>query len=288
MGKAISTKIVINRTTHFQRMGDFLLRAKQHYSFSAQERKELLITAVISGFVLSFRNWGTVTFDPLQGVFNWLVFSFFVAVFLFVHVSAQKLFAIKIGYKATYSYWLNGLLIGFVVAFISYGFIPVLLTGTVAIELVPRLRIGRFRYGLNYKDLAKIAFAGPLANILLIIILQPFLRHSIKVALPELGDFFFTLILINALIALYSLLPFKNTNGITIFGASRAAYIFCFFFVLICSLPYFVAYALELVRPELVQVILGTVTGLPFVIVSAIISFLIMVFYSTGIDVAEK
>ena len=213
-------------------MGDFLLRAKMHYSFSGQEQKEFLITAFVTAFILTFRKWGTVTFDAEQGIINILLAFVLVAIIMFVHISAQKLLALKLGFVATYTYWLNGLFAGLILAFFSYGFVPIILTGTVLIEHHARLRLGRFRYGLNYKDLAKISFAGIFANLLMILLMKPLVQFSGSPALQELAT---TIIWMNVLIAAYGMLPFKNTNGLNIFMASRPAYVFCLVLVLIYS-----------------------------------------------------
>lgn len=218
-------------------MGDYLLRVKMHYTFSKQEQKEFLITCLITAFILFsgylLRKWD-LSWDNMPTLIYTYVETFvLVSIIFFIHVCAQKLLALKLGFIATYTYWLNGLFAGLILSFFSYGLIPVILTGTVMIEYHPRLRLGRFRYGLNYKDLAKISFAGAFANILLILLMKPLLTFSTSPALKELVS---NIIWFNVLIAAYSLLPFKNTSGLNIFMASRNAYVFCLVFVLIYSL----------------------------------------------------
>lgn len=244
-------------------MGEYLLRVKAYFRFTPNEWREFFITVFAVGFILSFRKWGSVTFDPVQGVTNLILYSLFVLLFLFLHVAAQKLLALYMGYRAQYTYWLNGIFVGVLTAFISYGVVPVVLTGTVILEHMPRLRLGRFRYGLNYKDVAKVSFAGPLMNVFVVLLLEPFyLSNAYSAAMHA---FILDLIWINVLLALYSLLPFKNTNGLNIFFASRTAYVFCFFFVLLFS-------------------ILVLAVSVFSIIISAVLAFLVAIIYATILD----
>jgi hypothetical protein len=246
-------------------MGDFLFRVRTHYKFTKQERNELIIAAIICAFILTFRKWGSTTFDAAQGITNLIVAFVALCVLLFIHISAQKLIAIKLGYEATYSYWLNGLFAGIIISFVTYGYLPVLLVGTVTIAHVERLRLGRFRYGLNYKDLAKISFAGPLASIAVILVLQPF--FNLAGAGAGFHQLITDLIWMNVLLTVYALLPFKNTTGLNIIVSSRIAYVFCLAFAIIFSLLVLAAnlfnVILALVLAVLTTIIFGTLVDKP-------------------------
>jgi hypothetical protein len=248
-------------------MGDFLLRVKVHFKFSKEEVRTFFITSIISAFIISFRKWGAVTFDPIQGVTNLLLSFVFVVLFLFIHISAQKLLAIKLGYLATYTYWLNGLFIGLILAFVTYGFVPVLFTGSVIVDTIPRLRLGRFRYGLNYKDLAKISFAGPFANIILLALLKPF--YVWQGASAGFHNFVYDLIWINILLAVFAMLPFKNTSGLNIIVSSRIVYVYCFVFVIGYSLLVLAA---------------GTFS----LILSAVLAGILAIIYTTIVEKPDK
>src|SRR3989344_8796522 len=180
---------------------------REHFSFNRKELLEMFWTSLAFGFILSFRKWGTgQRGDVTAGVTNTVTGAIVVFLCLFAHVSLQKLVAIKLGYKATYSYWLNGVLFSIFLIFLSFGYIPFMLPGAVMIEHIPKLRLGKFRYGLNLKDVARVALAGPLSHVLIILILGPFLFIS------GLNDFLVSVVLVNLLLAIYSTLPIPKID----------------------------------------------------------------------------
>lgn len=212
-------------------MGDFTLRIKNHFRFSHEERLGFLYTVLAAAFILSFRKWGTVEFDWVQGISNMILCGIIFLVCLFVHIATQKLISIRMGFSAKYTYSRNGIFVGVLMAFLSYGYIPVLMNGSIELDSITRLRLGRFRYGLNMKDLAKVAFAGPASNIVITLILEPF--FAIAPAGSSAYDLLMLIVWTNFLIAIYALLPFKNCSGLHIFIASRGTYVLAFFFVLL-------------------------------------------------------
>lgn len=202
---------------------------KENFSFSRKELTQLFWTSLAFGFALSFRKWGVGdAFDVLEGLFNLLLAAVVVLLSMYIHVSLQKLVAIKLGYKATYSFWLNGVLFSIFLAFLSYGYIAFILPGAVMIESVPKLRLGKFRYGLNLKDIARVALAGPVAHILIILLIGPlfFVGRS---------DVILSIIIVNLLLAIYSALPIpkidvpskmdSGSDGLGLFFFSRTLYV---------------------------------------------------------------
>jgi hypothetical protein len=215
---------------------------RQNFSFSTQEIKELFWTSLAFAFMLaSYYERLFVVVGDLRIVITDAFVAFFVlalmTVFLamFLHVSLQKLVGIKLGYRVKYSYWLNGILLGLFLSVMTLGQIPVLslfiLPGAVTLEHITQLRLGKFRYGMNAKDIARVSLAGPLSHVILTM---------------GLGILYFTfnrnqiiahLITANLLLLIYSMLPVPKidvptkidsaSDGLGLFFYSRTVYILC-------------------------------------------------------------
>lgn len=211
---------------------------KEHFGFSRTELSQLFWTSLAFGFALSFRKWGTgETVDISVGIINLFFATLAVLFSLYIHVSLQKLVAIKLGYKATYSYWLNGVLFTIFLSFLSFGYIAFILPGAVMIEHIPKLRLGKFRYGINLKDIARVALAGPLSHILIILIIGPLFFISGR------EENLLSIIIINLLLAIYSSLPIpkidipskmdSGSDGLGIFYFSRSLFVLVFITIVV-------------------------------------------------------
>lgn len=209
-----------------------LYSMKKHLQFSKKEVRDILITGVVFGFILSFRLWGGENFNFKEGFINFL--AFFVLSFLIIYLSksVQKMVSIKLGYIATHKYSWMGLLVGLTLCFYTNGFIFILLPGSVVIEHVATLRLGKFRYGLNYKDLAKIAFAAPFVCLLIAILLKP-IYFATKI------DFIFKIIKMNLMLVVFSLLPIPSNDGMHLFRSSPKIWVFLMSTALVFSLLVF-------------------------------------------------
>lgn len=188
-----------------------------------------LISIFTSGFILSFRKWGIEGFDYKIGLVNLAIYTFLFFSLFTVYVLTQKIVAAYKGYKAEFVLWPNGPLIGVLITFMSYGFIPFLYLGNTELETIKRLRIGLFRREAQFKDLMQIAIAGPLALILLVLlILEP-------IYFITQNEFISSIILIASIIILFTSLPLPHTNAMNILMYSRTMWITVFVFSL-CSI----------------------------------------------------
>lgn len=219
---------------------------KENFSFNRKELLELFWTSLAFAFILSFRKWGSGKSVNLgEGLYNLIFALIFVLLAMFVHVVLQKVVAIKLGYKATYSYWLNGILLSVFLVFMSVGIIMFILPGAVMIEHIPKLRLGKFRYGTNLKDIARVAFAAPMAHILTVMIIGIFFFAFGK------PDILFSFIFLNLLLAVYSMLPIPKidwptkmdagSDGLGVFFFSRTLYVLVFATVLFFAVLVFLA-----------------------------------------------
>ena len=219
-------------------MYGYFYSLRKNFSFSQTELLQISWTSLAFAFILTFRKWGVgKEFDATVGITN-LILAFLVVVLsMIAHVSLQKAVAIKLGYKATYSYWLNGILICLFLGFLSFGILIFILPGAVMIEHIPSLRLGKFRYGTNLKDIARIALAGPIAHVVIVLLLGLLFFGSGK------SDILFSIILVNLLLAIYSMLPIpkidsptkmdSGTDGLGMFYFSRTLYVLVYATILI-------------------------------------------------------
>lgn len=215
-------------------------------NFSEQELKNFFFIVVFSGFILSFRRWGTETFDATAGIANFAVFSLIFLIIYAVFIIAQKFMAGYLGYNCKYSLWHFGPAIGIFVTFVSYGFLPFLYLGSIDLKENERMRLGKFRPYLNIKDLMWVGIAGPIAMLLLIIIvLQPlyFLTQSTLI---------FDFITSVSWVLLFTSLPLPKTNGINVLLYSRKVWAIYFFFSL---LTFFLVRAMSIYAYLIIAVI---------------------------------
>lgn len=222
---------------------------KEYFRFSGKELREIIWTSIAYALILTFRQWGIgKTVDIQAGISHLIIALIFVFLAMYAHVSLQKIVAIRLGYTATYQYWLNGLLFCVVLAFLTNGasgVIGLILPGAITVQLVPKLRLGKFRFGVNLKDVARIGMAGSIAHILLVMIFGFFYFYAGR------SDIVFTFMVINLFLAVYSMLPIpkidvptkmdSGSDGLAVFFFSRTLYILIFVTVLVFSLLVFFA-----------------------------------------------
>ena len=217
-------------------MQELAYRVEKRFKFTGKEIRYLLVTVVVAAFVLNFRSWGGDEFSFGEGMTNLIITGVVVFISFLIHFAAQKVVALSMGYVSKYKYWLNGILISLIVTFFTYGYFPLFFTGSLWHDTVTKLRVGEFRGGPKHKEIGYIAFAGPLANILIVCLVAP-------LYLATEGAFFHTIFVANLLIAVFSLLPiptfekirqFKGgTTGLYLFIASRWLYVLIFLTVLL-------------------------------------------------------
>jgi len=222
----------------------FMYYLKNHLTFEKKEIRDILITAVCLGFILSFKHWGGAYFDIVVGLKNF-VGMFLVALFsILIAIFVQKLISIKTGYKAKYKAWLLGLLIGLYICFISDGDWYLFLPGGIIISSIELHRIAKHRKMLRLRDKAFILFFGPFTFIVLAYLFRAFFISGASNLLVERA------VILNMALAVYTILPipqiealfprlhFKETanlNGFEIFYWSKTVYVFSFLFIIVMT-----------------------------------------------------
>ncbi|MBN1377038.1 hypothetical protein JW949_01750 [Candidatus Woesearchaeota archaeon] len=198
---------------------------REFFRYTNQETKEIFISIIFMAFIFSFLPLSLGFGNVLFVLTSSLIIT---GISFFIHVSLQKAISVLRGYVATYKYWLIGLLFSLITAFVSMGTLPLVLPGVIEIDIVERLRLGKFPYGINYGELAFISLAGPMSNIFIAFLLKP-------LYIITNSSLFKYAIIINLLIAVFTLLPLPHNTGLNIFMNSRLLFYVSFFTVLLYS-----------------------------------------------------
>jgi len=243
---------------------------KENYSFSRKEFTEVFWTSIAFAFMLTsyYKNIFIIGTDvrlvlSYEAVLFFLLATCIVFAAMYFHVALQKLAGIKLGYKVTYQYWLNAILVGVFLSVVTLGKVPLLsvflLPGSVTLEHIPKLRLGKFRFGTNAKDIARVSLAGPLSHILMVMLLGIvyFISGNDKTVM--------IFITANLLLMIYSMLPIPKidlptkmggaSDGFGIFFYSRQIYLLCaatvlFYAILIwtaSTFSFIIAFALGII-----------------------------------------
>jgi hypothetical protein len=197
------------------------------FTFSRKEFWPFIVAVVFSGFILSFRKWGTTQFNAVEGMSNLILYSLLFMIIYFFFIVAQKYVAAYMGYDCTLELWYYGPVIGLLITFMTYGYFPFLYLGNVKLKEDYNLRLGKFRYYLNIKDLMYVGITGPLFIILFLLLIVHPLYFVTKA--PILLD----VIIASTWIMLFSSFPLPKTNGINVLLKSRVIWVMYFGFSLI-------------------------------------------------------
>ena len=197
---------------------EFLSRIKDFFSFSRQERNNLLLALLLLAFIFSFRDWGTESFSLTQGLQHFILMFLVAGMSILFRISCQKLYGLSEGYKIEFRVWWTGMLISLILAFITFGKIPTILLGGATSAFMVRQRLGEFRYGYSYWQSGMISLWAVYAGLILAI----FFALG-KFALPE-SYFFAKGIWFNLIMGLCALLPLPRLEGVNVFFAARWLY----------------------------------------------------------------
>ena len=233
-------------------MSEFSYHLKTYLTFSKKENRDLFMTGLVMTMILFFYLWAKypdvhITFvtGKISALTIGILFIITYAILILMVVSA-KLFAIKKKYTASYSGWFNGLLIGFVITFASYGFVPVAFPGIIEITAIERLRYGKPLPYENNKHIFRTLMTGLTTVFILALVFKQLHAISGSIIFEGAKD-------IAALILLFGILPFPNNFGSHMFYTNRKSY-FIFSFISI-------VFALGVLLNSSFALIIGLVGG---------------------------
>ncbi|MBI2125052.1 hypothetical protein HYU08_00695 [Candidatus Woesearchaeota archaeon] len=191
---------------------------RDYFRFEKQEISFLIPALLLTAFMFSFNDWGDTEFDIALGIKNFLIALIIVAFSVLARLSWQKIDALKKGYKAEFKGWWTGIIIALIITLISKGKVTPVLMGSVVASFMVRHRLGSFRYGFSYFENALISFWGIIANLILSLIFAVALYFF-----PE-NTFFQQALRFNWIMALCSILPLPQLDGLNIYFGSRGLY----------------------------------------------------------------
>ncbi len=220
---------------------------KRAFNFNDKEASLVIIISLLSGFILSFRMWGTDRFDASVGLSNLFLYSILFMFLFFIFLASQKFIAATMGLDARVSVWKYGPPIGVLVTLMSYGLIPFIFMGGVSLKEIPRLRVGKFMgTAVNIKEMLFVGLFGPLVLILLslLVFFPLYLLSGISV--------FYDLVWVSSLILVVTALPLPSLNGLNLLLKYRAVWVLyllytLFLFILLSFLKNPWVYALALI-----------------------------------------
>ena len=213
---------------------DIIDKVKRYYKFTPSELRGFVISIFAVAFIISFAEWGPgTTFEWGYGLRNFFNASLIVALTFIVRETAHRVGALSIGFKAEYKMWTFGLLAGVVIALVTRGYWWLILPGGIMVHHLGGHRLGFFRYGLNYFGVGMVSAVGPLANIALALFFK-------IISAFTYNPLIYKAIVLNLLMAVYTILPIPPLDGSRMFFGSRMVYAFILSFVILSSILLFI------------------------------------------------
>ncbi len=198
---------------------NFIDKYKRAWQLKPAELRGLLYTAIVLGFIFSFREWGSDSFNISMGLANYLRAIILVSLALLIHEASHRAIASLLGYRSEYKAWLLGLIAALVITFVFNGFIFFLAPGILIINQMKKHRFGTYPFGLLHRHLGWIAMSGAIAQMVFAIILK-----SVYFSFPN--DWILKAAEICIWMALWNMCPIPPYNGSKTFFGSKLVYIF--------------------------------------------------------------
>ncbi|MBU0470712.1 MAG: hypothetical protein KKA62_02065 [Nanoarchaeota archaeon] len=234
-------------------------RVKDFLRFSRQERLSLIAAILVTALIFSFRDWGEESFNLIIGMKNLFLLIIIAALTFFFRLACQKTYALSHGYKAEFKLWWLGLGIAAVIGFLSLGRLPLVLIGTVVASFMVRQRLGEFRYGFSHKENALIASWGIFGNLILAVF------FAVGVLVFPQSYLFNKGLILNLIMALCSLIPLPQLDGLQIYFGSRALYFIILFSVALTTVLLLTKTKIGLI----IAVVLGALVGILAILISS-------------------
>ena len=231
-----------------------------------KEIRSILIIAFIAAFIFSFNEWGIDKFNLLVGIQNFLFALVFCLIIYTTHAFSQKFTAKFFDHEIEFTLLTIrkkikevrktimvpiGPAITLLITLLTNGKLIFLLLNSFEMKSNKTHRLGR--KWINIKDFeeAQIALAGPLSEILLLILLK---------ILSPLSLIFSKGMFIASTIAIFNMLPLPKVDGSKIFFGSRPLYVASLVFIIIFIILIFQLSILQtLILAMILTIIVGTI-----------------------------
>lgn len=201
---------------------DLMYNLRKYGKLTPLELRNFIISVLVIAFVISFREWGPgEEINLAVGFINLCIAVIIVAVSFFIHHLAHRTAALSVGYRAEYKMCTWGLSLAVVLAMVTKGYFWFLIPGGIMLHHIAGLRLGFFRYGLDYFGVGLVSAMGAVATIIFALFLK-ILYTIIPSAIIHKALIF------NLLFAVYMILPIPPADGSRMYFGSRMVYAFIF------------------------------------------------------------
>ena len=224
---------------------DLIGKIKKYYQFTRKELIGVIISIFVTAFIISFKEWGSTTFNAAVGLYNLFNAVLIVALSILVHDAGQRIWGLAIGYRIEYKFSTMWIVVAIILAFVTNGSLWLIIPGGFMVHHLAGHRLGFFRYGVNYFGQAMVAVAGPLSSLVLLIFLK-ILYAIAPTALIQKA------IMFNVIYIITSMLPIPPLDGSKIIFGSRMTYAFLLpaiivaTILMIVNIPIFLALVLSM------------------------------------------
>jgi Zn-dependent protease len=229
-----------------------------------KEIQSILIVAFIAAFIFSFNEWGIENFNITLGIQNLILAFVFCLIIYTVHAFSQKFTANFYDHDVEFTYISMkkkiaeirktitipiGPLLTLLITLISNGKFIFLILNSFNLKTNKTRRLGHKWVNIKEFEEAQIALAGPLSNILILILFK---------ILTPLSGVFSRGMFIASTIAIFNMLPIPKVDGSRIFFGSRPLYVASLIFIIIFVILIFQLSVLQtLILALLLSLIIG-------------------------------
>jgi hypothetical protein len=224
-------------------------RVSKYFAFNAGELRALLTTILVYGLIISF------SFNlPELSILVWFGYllpsMLLAALAILVHVAVVRILSLKRGYRAEFRMNFYALAATLVISVVSRGQLFFIVPGITVFHMLEGLRIGRYRYGINWWEVRWPVFWAAIANILVALMFRLISNIGVFSANPLIEK----MILVNLSVAFFAMLPLPDFEGLYIFFSSAIVYAFTFSVVIGACIAIFlnIGFWLSLIVPLII------------------------------------
>lgn len=234
-------------------------KIKRYFTFSHGELNNLIITVLVIGFIISFKDWvitpdgGLNTLLTIRNIINGILVA---ALVLLIHESAHRLWAIGIGFRVEAKLWWPGLIAGIILTFATRGWVWFIIAPAIFIHHLPVHRLGRFRHGLNMFANGMICLAGVVATIAFAFVVKILLVYA------PANILLLKTLHVSLWFAVINMLPIPPLDGSRIFYMPGGPLIYAYSFFTVLGLAIFLAIPITEVWMILLLLLGGTIVGI--------------------------
>ncbi|MBU2640045.1 MAG: hypothetical protein KKG75_05075 [Nanoarchaeota archaeon] len=205
--------------------------------FTKKEIKNIIIASIILGIVFFLNEWRLTDHNLETGILSLIGLIILSAIIYLVHATSQKLMAQSVDAEIEFSLvqakkiqtvikemplpkylFPIGPIITLLITVLSGGKFLFIALASFHHNISRYRRVGHKWTNIKEFEEAKIAFAGPLSNLILLAIF--------KILLPLSPQFLSKAVFISSTLAIFHLLPLPQFDGLKIVMGSRVLYIF--------------------------------------------------------------